>query len=106
MNVVAKPTNADLQRQIYGVETEMRSCNAEVKASIERMSCKLDKALEHSAAHKARLDAHDTAIVDVKRDMSDEIKARDGQFMWVIGSGLTALLALVAVALEWAKGGR
>lgn len=102
----AKPSNADLQRQIYSVQTEMRSCNNEVKATLEKMSAKLDKALEHSAAHKARLDNHDTALVEVKGGLSEEVKAREGQFMWVVGSGLTALVAFLVALLEWAKGGQ
>jgi chromosome segregation ATPase len=102
----AKPSNADLQRQIYSVQTEMRSCNNEVKASIKEMSGKLDKALEHSAAHKARIDNHDDAIKEAKDGLAEEVKAREGQFMWVAGSGLTALVAFLVALLEWAKGGR
>ena len=113
----AKPSNADLQRQIYSVQTEMRSCNNEVKATLEKMSAKLDKSLEHSAAHKARLDSHDTAIKETKDGLigeakarvdglDGEAKAREGQFMWVVGSGLTALLAFLVAVLEWAKGGQ
>ena len=84
----ANPTNADLQRQLYSVQTDIREIN-----------CKLDKALEHSSAHKARLDAHDTAIGEVKDGLIDEAKAREGMGMWVIGIFITALLGLGTAAI-------
>jgi seryl-tRNA synthetase len=105
-NMPARPSNADLQRQLYSVQTEMRSCNTEVKTTLKEMNTKLDKALEHSAAHKARLDNHDGAIKEAKEGLAEEVKAREGQFMWVAGSGLTALVAFLVAMLEWVKGGR
>ena len=102
----AKPSNADLQRQIYSVQTEFRAGHQELKATIKDMSGKLDKALEHSAAHKARIDNHDLSIKEAKTGLAEEVKAREGQFMWVVGSGLTALVAFLVALLEWAKGGQ
>lgn len=101
----AKPTNSDLQRQLYGVQTEMRNSQTELKHQIETMSGKLDKALEHSAAHKARLDGHDKGIESNTKALGEERLAREGQFMWTLGSGLTALIAFLAALLGWARGG-
>lgn len=99
----AKPSNADLQRQIYSVQTEMRSGTSELKASVKEMSAKLDKALEHSAAHKARLDAHDKSIEGNGKAIVEERQARETQGMWSLGAIGGAALALILAVVGWLK---
>ena len=83
-----KPTNADLQRQIYSVQQDVRAIN-----------CKLDKALEHSAAHKARLDAHDKQIEAQGMEIATERTAREGMGWWMVGVFITAILGLATAAV-------
>lgn len=96
----AKPTNADLQRQIYSLQTELRTGTTEIKASMKGMSDKLDKALEHSAAHKARLDAHEKAIEQQAAEIAGERSAREDLGKWLAGIFLTALLGLGTAAIS------
>ena len=102
----AKPTNADLQRQIYSLQTELRTGTTEIKASMKGMSDKLDKALEHSAAHKARLDAHEKAIEGQGVEIATEREAREGMGWWMVGVFITAILGLGTAALGLLTGHR
>ena len=91
----ARPTNSDLQRQIYAVQQSV----GEVKASVKDMNGKLDRALEHSAAHKARLDNHDSQIKAQAGEIATERAAREGMGWWMVGVFITALLGLATAAM-------
>lgn len=99
----AKPTNADLQRQIYSLQTEYRAGQNELKSTIKEMSGKLDKALEHSAAHKARLDGQDKAIEENRKGLCEERQAREEQGRWGMGTLLGAGLAIILAVMAWLK---
>jgi signal transduction histidine kinase len=99
------PSNSDLQQQIRSLETEVRNGQSEIKSTIREMSGKLDRALEASAAHTARLDAHDTEMKNVRTEVENQANTAQSQFLWIIGCGFTSLLAALAALASWIKCG-
>ena len=90
-----------MQRQIYDVQRELRAGNTELKQQIEVIDAKLTKALEHSAAHKARLDGQDKSIEQVHDCLEKEKEARENQGMQTIGAVLAAVIALFVAVGSW-----
>lgn len=101
---MANPTNTDLQRQIQSLQVETRAGFLASKETIDCMSAKLDRALEQSAKHDAQITNQGANIEKLDVRLDNESKARDGQFMWLIGVAATSILALLGAAAGFLRG--
>ena len=98
----ARPSNADLQRQIYGMQTESRANLMEIKTSLREINSSLSRALEQSASHETRLIEHEKDVAEAKRKIDDEVKAREGLFTWTAAAIISGLGSALLLMASWA----